>query len=71
MSAVEGDRAATRLGEPRAFPGAIVGMKPPQFAEWVFRMLGAAPGDELDDLYPGSGAVSLAWSRHVGRPPGG
>jgi hypothetical protein len=53
-------------GRYRAFPGALVGMKPPQFAEWMFRQLGASPGDRLDDLFPGSGAVSEAWWRHVG-----
>jgi hypothetical protein len=53
-------------GRFRAFPGALVGMKPPQFAEWMFRQLGAGPGDRLDDLFPGSGAVSEAWLRHVG-----
>jgi len=42
-------------------PGALVGMKPPQFATWLFRLLGAQPGDELDDLYPGSGAIRRAW----------
>jgi hypothetical protein len=53
-------------GRYRAFPGALVGMKPPQFAEWMFAQLGAAPGDQLDDLYPGSGAVAEAWWRYVG-----
>jgi hypothetical protein len=53
-------------GRYRAFPGALVGMKPPQFCEWMFRQLGAAPGDLLDDLFPGSGAVVQAWLRHVG-----
>lgn len=53
-------------GHYRAFPGALTGMKSPQFAEWMFRQLGAAPGDQLDDLFPGSGAVSEAWRRHVG-----
>lgn len=63
-------------GRFRAFPGAIVGMKPPQFAVWMFRLLGAHPGDEFIDLFPGSGAVSLAWQRFAGvtsasRPPAG
>ncbi len=53
-------------GRYRSFPGALVGMKPPQFSEWMFRQLGASVGDRLDDLFPGSGAVSEAWSRHVG-----
>lgn len=53
-------------GRYRAFPGALTGMKPPQFAVWMFEQLNASPGDLLDDLYPGSGAVSAAWLRHVG-----
>ena len=59
------ENALVYRGRYRAFPGAMVGMKPPQFAEWVFRMLGASLGDRLDDLFPGSGAVSEAWLRHV------
>lgn len=47
----------------RAFPGAMIGMKPPGFAEWLFRQLGAVPGDELADLFPGSGAIGRAWIR--------
>jgi len=52
-------------GRYNAFPGALVGMKPPQFSEWLFRHLGALSGDSLVDLFPGSGAVSLAWRRFV------
>lgn len=58
-------------GRYNAFPGAMVGMKPPQFSEWVFRHLGARAGDSLDDLFPGSGAVSLAWARYAGNPSRG
>lgn len=50
-------------GRFRGFPGALIGMKPPQFAVWMFRQLGAQPGDILDDLFPGSGAIRLAWDR--------
>lgn len=50
-------------GRFNAFPGALIGMKPPQFAVWMFQQLGARPGDDLCDLFPGSGAVSLAWRR--------
>lgn len=46
---------------PRSHPGALVGMKAPAFAEWMFRLLGARRGDELVDLFPGSGAVTRAW----------
>jgi hypothetical protein len=65
---VVSDRRATAdvlLGvdaRPRpTLPGSVVGMKPPAFSVWVFELLGARPGDELDDLYPGSGLVGRAW----------
>ena len=41
---------------------AMVGMKPPQFAVWMFGQLGARHGDTLDDLYPGSGSIGRAWT---------
>jgi hypothetical protein len=52
---------------PRAFPGQIVGTKPAGFSWWLFDNLGARPdlGDTLDDLFPGSGAVTVAWARYV------
>lgn len=48
-----------------SFNGALVGMKPPEFAVWMFAQLGARPGDTLDDLYPGSGAVGRAWALYA------
>lgn len=33
------------------------GQKPRGFCEWVLRCLGAAPGDTLADLFPGSGVM--------------
>jgi hypothetical protein len=48
-----------------AMPGALVGMKPPEFACWMFAQLGAQPGDTLDDLYPGSGVISRAWALYA------
>lgn len=39
----------------------IVGQKPRLFCDWVFRLLGLLPEDELFDLFPGSGAVAWAW----------
>jgi hypothetical protein len=53
--------ACVARGRFRRFPGAMVGMKPPAFAVWVFEVLGASRGDVFVDLFPGSGAVSLAW----------
>lgn len=38
------------------------GAKPDDFAAWIYDLLGAQPGDELVDLFPGSGAVSRVWA---------
>ncbi len=52
----------------RSHPGALTGMKSSAFCAWMFGQLGAGVGDELVDLYPGSGAVTRAWRRYTGRP---
>lgn len=52
-------------GRQHSHPDALVGMKPAAFGEWLFRMLGAAPGDELVDLFRGSGAIERAWRLFV------
>lgn len=52
-------------GRFNAFPGALIGMKPPQFSVWMFQQLGAGPGDSFDDLFPGSGAVARAWESYT------
>jgi len=49
-------------------PGRVNGTKPAAFCRWVFELLGAAPGDSLDDLFPGSGAVARAWACFAGSP---
>jgi hypothetical protein len=56
-------------GRQRSHPGALVGMKPAPFCEWLFRLLGASRGDHLDDLFPGSGAVTRAWNLYTSRGP--
>jgi hypothetical protein len=38
------------------------GAKPDAFCYWLFAILGMRPDDTFIDLYPGSGAVSDAWS---------
>lgn len=43
-------------------PGEVVGAKPAAFCDWLFDQLGMLPGDELRDLFPGSGAVAQAWA---------
>lgn len=45
----------------------LIGRKPLQFCAWLFRALGAAPGDAFDDLFPGSGIVAAAWREFSGR----
>lgn len=50
------------------FGNEIAGQKPAAFCRWVFDLLGAGPGDTLDDLYPGSGAVTQEWDRFLAQP---
>lgn len=40
----------------------LAGAKPPAFCHWLFQVLGAKHGDELVDLFPGTGAVGRAWN---------
>jgi hypothetical protein len=40
----------------------LTGAKPRAFCRWIFGLLGAERGDTLDDLFPGTGAVSAAWA---------
>lgn len=49
-------------GRYKSYPGALVGMKPPEFAIWMFRQLNASRGDDVHDLFPGSGAIGRAWA---------
>jgi len=41
----------------------LAGAKPEQFCMWVFEILGAEPNDDLEDLFPGTGAVTRAWHK--------
>lgn len=38
----------------------LVGAKPHDFNQWVLDLLNYQDGDELDDLFPGTGGMSLA-----------
>ncbi len=53
----------------RALParggGHLIGRKPLKFCGWLFGLLGALPGDDFVDLFPGSGIVGRAWSAYV------
>lgn len=35
----------------------LVGAKPPEFCRWILDVLGYEEGDELDDLFPGTGIM--------------
>lgn len=47
--------------QPARGGGSLPGRKPLAFCAWLFRALGMRPGDELVDLFPGTGIVSRAW----------
>ena len=50
-------------------PGRVIGAKPAAVCRWIFDLPGAGPGDTLDDLFPGSGAVTRAWAACTGHDP--
>lgn len=40
----------------------LTGAKPPKVCRWIFCCLGAEKGDELVDLFPGTGIVTDTWN---------
>lgn len=46
---------------PARHGGELPGRKPLAFCAFLFDMLGMVPGDELEDLFPGTGIVSSSW----------
>jgi hypothetical protein len=47
----------------------LTGAKPREVCRWLFDVLGAQPGDEFVDLFPGSGAVTAAWEEFSRQTP--
>lgn len=45
----------------------LTGAKPEAVCHWAFELMGARPEDELDDLFPGTGAVTRAWKTWQGK----
>lgn len=43
------------LAEPITLRKGLTGAKPERFCRWVLDLLGWKPGDEIDDLFPGTG----------------
>ena len=54
--------------QPARNEGTLHGRKPIAFCAWLFRCLGMLPGDELVELFPGTGIVTRAWSELCRRP---
>jgi hypothetical protein len=48
--------------QPARGGGSLPGRKPLAFCAWLFDCLGMLPGDELVDLFPGTGVVGRAWA---------
>ena len=61
------DSIACGVSPVTTLPGRVIGAKPPVVCRWIFGLLGAGPQDTLDDLVPGSGAVSRAWAAFTGQ----
>jgi len=55
-----------RGGPLDTLPSRVIGAKPAAMFRWIFTLLGAAPGDTLDHLFPGSGTVGRAWAAYTG-----
>lgn len=63
------DAILTRTPRRRStLPSWVIGAKPPDFAVWLFGLLGARPGDSLADLFPGSGIIGRSWAGWSGEP---
>lgn len=48
--------------QPARGGGELPGRKPLAFIAWLFDCLGMLPGDQLEDLFPGTGIVGRAWA---------
>lgn len=43
----------------------LVGAKPEGVCRWILELLNFQPGDVLEDLYPGTGIMSVAVANHI------
>lgn len=48
--------------QPARGNGTLIGRKPEAFCVWLFGLLGMLPGDDLADLFPGTGIIGRAWA---------
>jgi hypothetical protein len=61
-------RSCEGLAPLDTLPSRVIGAKPAAVCRWIFTLLGAGPGDTLDDLFPGSGVVGRAWAAFTRHP---
>ena len=59
--------ARDSLAESITLKRGCVGAKPQRFCEWLLDVLNVEPGDELHDLFPGTGAMTRAFHRRLGQ----
>lgn len=45
----------------------LTGAKPPAFCDWILDLLNYQPGDELDDLFPGTESMAVAITARLER----
>lgn len=55
------------LAEPIALRKGLPGAKPLTFCLWVLDLLGYREGDQIDDLFPGTGSMGSAVTMHESR----
>lgn len=56
------------IAEPITMKRGLTGAKPEKVCHWCFDLLGADPNDQIDDLFPGTGAVMDAWGTYCSTP---
>lgn len=49
------------IAEPITMRRGLAGAKPSNVVEWVLELAGVNPCDDVADLFPGTGAVTMAW----------
>jgi hypothetical protein len=53
------------IAEPITLQRGLAGAKPDAFCHWLFDLLNIQDGDTLDDLFPGTRAVSRAFAQPI------
>jgi DNA modification methylase len=57
------EEAGSLLAEPITLEKGLTGAKPEAFCEWVLGLLNVREGDEVVDLFPGTGVMGAVASR--------